>query len=85
MRGGLTKGRPRTACRCSHSGFPYRSYDKKAEIFYQTDSIAFALEIAPLIGADERTGEILAQFCRKACRPARGSRSLPSRARGSAT
>ena len=41
---------------------PYRSYDKKAEIFYQTDSIAFALEIAPLMGADERTGEILAQF-----------------------
>ena len=41
---------------------PYRSYDKKTEIFYQTDSIAFALEIAPLMGADERTGEILAQF-----------------------
>ncbi len=41
---------------------PYRSYDRKTEIFHQTDSIAFALEIAPLVGADERTGEILAQF-----------------------
>ena len=41
---------------------PYRSFDRKNEIFYQTDSIAFALEVAPLVGADERTGEILAQF-----------------------
>lgn len=41
---------------------PYRSYDKRKEIFYQTDSIAFAIEIAPLMGADERTAEILAQL-----------------------
>ncbi len=45
---------------------PYRSFDPKNEIFYQTDSIAFALEVAPLIGADERTGEILAQFLSEA-------------------
>ncbi|MEP3145533.1 type IV secretion system protein TraC [Qipengyuania citrea] len=41
---------------------PYRSFDRKTDIFYQTDSIGFALEVAPLVGADERTGEILAQF-----------------------
>ena len=41
---------------------PYRSFDRKTEIFHQTDSIGFTLEIAPLVGADERTGEILAQF-----------------------
>lgn len=41
---------------------PYRSYDAKHQVFYNTDSIAFAIEIAPLLGADERTGDILAQF-----------------------
>ena len=45
---------------------PYRSFDAKHEIFYQTDSIGFALEVAPLVGADERTGEILAQFLSEA-------------------
>ena len=39
---------------------PYRSYDARHDLFYQTDSIAFALELAPLMGADERTGEIIA-------------------------
>ncbi|WP_066542669.1 type IV secretion system protein TraC [Sphingomonas sp. CCH18-B1] len=48
---------------------PYRSFDPKTEIFYQTDSIAFALEVAPLTGADERTGEILAQFLSEAMPP----------------
>ena len=42
--------------------FPYRSFDRKTDIFYQTDSLAFALELAPLMGADERTGDILAQL-----------------------
>ena len=41
---------------------PYRSFDRKTDIFFQTNSIAFALEVAPLMGADERTGEIIAQL-----------------------
>ena len=49
---------------------PYRSYDRKNEIFYQTNSIGFALEVAPLVGADERTGEILAQFLSEGLPPA---------------
>ena len=59
---GPDKGAPAHGVPMLAQWLPYRSYDKKAEIFYQTDSIAFALEIAPLMGADERTGEILAQF-----------------------
>ena len=51
---------------------PYRSFDAKHEVFHQTDSIAFALEIAPLMGADERSGEIFAQFL---------SEGIPSAAR----
>lgn len=49
---------------------PYRSYDRKNEIFYQTNSIGFTLEVAPLVGADERTGEILAQFLSEGLPPA---------------
>ena len=64
---------------------PYRSFDRKTEIFHQTDSIAFALEVAPLVGADERTGEILAQFLSEgmpaASRPA--DPLVPEPARGS--
>lgn len=43
---------------------PYRSFDRKTEIFYQTNSIGFTLEVAPLVGADERSA-----------RGVRGSRS----------
>lgn len=49
---------------------PYRSFDRKTEIFYQTNSIGFTLEVAPLVGADERTGEILAQFLSEGLPPA---------------
>ena len=41
---------------------PYRSYDPKTGIFYNSASRGFVIEAAPLVGADERTGEILAQF-----------------------
>ena len=57
-----TRARPVTRFRCWRTGCPYRSYDAKTELFYNTDSIAFAIELAPLMGADERTGEILTQF-----------------------
>ena len=48
---------------------PYRSYDARHDLFYQTDSIAFALELAPLMGADERTGEIIAQMLSESVPP----------------
>jgi len=45
---------------------PYRSYDAKTGIFYNSASRGFVIETAPLIGADERTGEILTQFLSEA-------------------
>lgn len=41
---------------------PYRSFKAANKIFYNAESLGFAMEVAPLLGADERTGEILAQF-----------------------
>ncbi|WP_257558474.1 type IV secretion system protein TraC [Sphingobium sp. CFD-2] len=45
---------------------PYRSYDAKSGIFYNSASRGFVLEMAPMVGADERSGEILAQFLSEA-------------------
>ncbi len=41
---------------------PYRVYDEGAKLYRNTRSKGFILEVTPLIGADERTGEILGQF-----------------------
>jgi TraC protein len=41
---------------------PYRSFDAKARMFINTESVGFILELAPMMGADERSGEILTQF-----------------------
>lgn len=41
---------------------PYRSYDARARLFVNTDSIGFVLELSPMMGADEKSGEILTQF-----------------------
>lgn len=41
---------------------PYRSYDPKTGIFFNSASRGFVLELAPLVGANERTGDILAQL-----------------------
>ncbi len=41
---------------------PYRSYDSKSRMFVNTASVGFVLELAPMMGADERSGEILTQF-----------------------
>lgn len=41
---------------------PYRSYDAKSRMFINTESLGFVLELAPMMGADERSGEILTQF-----------------------
>ncbi|NBW75738.1 MAG: type IV secretion system protein TraC [Sphingomonadaceae bacterium] len=44
------------------SWLPYRSYDSKSRMFVNNRSIGFILEIAPMMGADEKSGEILTQF-----------------------
>ena len=41
---------------------PYRSYDARARMFVNTDSIGFVLELSSMMGADEKSGEILTQF-----------------------
>ena len=48
---------------------PYRSFDKKHGMFINTDSIGFILELAPMMGADERSGELLTQFLSDAVPP----------------
>ena len=45
---------------------PYRSYDPKTGIFFNSSSRGFVIEAAPLVGADERIGEILTQFLSEA-------------------
>ena len=41
---------------------PYRSFDATSRMFINTESVGFILELAPMMGADERSGEILTQF-----------------------
>ena len=59
---GMDEGTPSHGAPMLSQWLPYRSFDRKTDIFFQTNSIAFALEVAPLMGADERTGEIIAQL-----------------------
>lgn len=44
------------------SWLPHRSYDSTADIFYNAGSIGFIVEAAPMVGANERTGALWAQF-----------------------
>jgi len=41
---------------------PWRVFDDEKRIFINRNSSGFVLEIPPLVGADERTADILAQF-----------------------
>ncbi|CCW17230.1 IncF plasmid conjugative transfer pilus assembly protein TraC [Sphingobium indicum BiD32] len=59
-------GRPELGVPMLAHWLPYRSYDAKTGIFYNSASRGFVVEAAPLIGADERTGEILTQFLSEA-------------------
>nr|WP_230771711.1 type IV secretion system protein TraC [Sphingomonas sp. Leaf4] len=54
--------RPTTAVPRLVHWLPYRSYDAKTKLFHNTASRGFVLDLAPLIGADERTADILTQF-----------------------
>ena len=55
-------GRPDLGVPMLAHWLPYRSYDPKTGIFFNSASRGFVIEAAALVGADERTGEILAQF-----------------------
>ena len=59
-------GRPELGVPMLADWLPYRSYDPKTGIFYNSASRGFVIEAAPMIGADERTGEILTQFLSEA-------------------
>ncbi|MBK8631893.1 MAG: type IV secretion system protein TraC [Sphingomonadales bacterium] len=41
---------------------PYRTFDPRKGIYHNANSKGFVLELTPLIGADERTGDIIGQF-----------------------
>lgn len=54
------------------SGFlPWRAYDPTSRIFINRASCGFVVELLPLVGADDRVGEILAQFLQEG--PPKGS------------
>jgi len=44
------------------SFLPWRVFDDQQRIFVNRQSSGFVLEVPPLVGADDRTGDILAQF-----------------------
>ena len=54
--------RPRFALDMLSDWLPYRVYDEETGLYRNAHSKGFVLEVTPLIGADERTGEILGQF-----------------------
>src|SRR3546814_19774620 len=41
---------------------PYRSFDPNTGLYYNSASRGFILEVSPLVGADDQTSEIIAQF-----------------------
>ncbi len=53
---------PRFALDMLSDWLPYRVYDEGPGLYRNAHSKGFILEVTPLIGADERTGEILGQF-----------------------
>jgi len=60
---------------------PYRVFDESAGLYRNARSKGFILEVTPLIGADERTGEILGQFFSEGLPRAPACRCSISRAR----
>lgn len=54
--------RPVVGASMLSSWLPYRSYDQKSRMFINTASIGFVLEMSPMMGADEKSGELLTQF-----------------------
>jgi len=54
--------RPSLALDMLSDWLPYRAFDEGAGLYRNARSKGFVLEVTPLIGADERTGDILGQF-----------------------
>ena len=54
--------RPTTAVPRFVHWLPYRSYDPKTQIFFNSGSRGFVLEATPMLGASEQSAEILTQF-----------------------
>ena len=44
------------------SFLPYRVYEPNTRLYLNARSMGFVLNVAPLVGADERTGDLLGQF-----------------------
>lgn len=55
-------GRPVLMLDLLSDWLPYRVYDPANRLYLNARSEGFVLSVTPLIGADERTGEILGQF-----------------------
>jgi conjugal transfer ATP-binding protein TraC len=55
-------GRPALALDMLSDWLPYRVYNPTSRLFLNARSKGFVLGVTPLIGADERTGEILGSF-----------------------
>jgi len=56
------KARPQLMVDMLSHWLPYRVYDPATRLYFNARSKGFVLSVTPLIGADERTGEILGQF-----------------------
>tara|TARA_R110000787_G_scaffold227800_2_gene335439 strand:+ start:8474 stop:11032 length:2559 start_codon:yes stop_codon:yes gene_type:complete len=54
--------RPHLAIDMLSDWLPYRAFDEGTRLYCNARSKGFILGVTPLIGADERSGEILAQF-----------------------
>ncbi len=55
-------GRPRLLLDMLSDWLPYRAYDPHNRLYLNARSKGFVLGVTPLIGADERTGELLGGF-----------------------
>jgi len=58
----VDKSVPETAIPMLAAWLPYRSFDPRTGLYYNSASRGFILELSPLVGGDQRTSEIIAQF-----------------------
>src|SRR3546814_12671935 len=58
----VDKAVPSTSIPMFADWLPYRSFDQKNGLYYNSASRGWILEVSPLVGADDRTSEIISQF-----------------------
>ena len=58
----VDKAVPSTSIPMFADWLPYRSFNPKTGLYYNSASRGFILEVSPLVGADDRTSEIISQF-----------------------